>query len=331
MNLFELKPEGGSPIEIFDHVPDDLKPFAHPMFLQAGAREDFGALQFQYYMAEDFAVWYSRYAIDKTITLQARADLPIIECSIPFLNHFLSDLDLIGIVSTRTFHVNFFYVPHVDNTATLFGGKRYETLDFHFRVSALEIYRIYDEVKIFLDKVDANRPAKLEISCSLNRDMRKILKHLIGFEVRPELFRENLRSWITIFLSQVFRELDKPQPQTSFKYITADLLEKAGLAKVIIEREYMLPLTIETLAQRVATNATYLQMAFKRLEGCTLLDYLQRVRITKAEQLLISKDEFLDTIALEVGYADKHSFSKFFSKFHDQSPADFRNQHKKKN
>jgi AraC-like DNA-binding protein len=329
MNLFELKPEGGSPIEIFDHIPERFKESAHPMLKQAGVDEDFGACQFQHYLAEDFAIWYSRYSIDKTITLQARADLAIIECSIPFLNHFISDLNLLGSTSTQVFQVCLLHLPYVDNTATLLGGKLYETLDFHFKARFLETYKMYDEVKKFLDKIDKNIAAKLEISCPLTRDMRKILKNLINFEVRPELFAENMKSWITIFLSQVFHSLDKPVAASS-KYITPDLLEKAVIAKLIIETEYMNQLTVDNIAQRVGTNANYFQSAFKQLVKCTFLEYLQRVRIAKAELLLINKTETLDVLAAEIGYADKHSFSKFFAKFHDQSPADFRNKHRKK-
>ncbi len=63
---------------------------------------------------------------------------------------------------------------------------------------------------------------------------------------------------------------------------------------------------------------------FKTATGMTPLDYVQRLRIEEAKQILETTDEPVETIALEVGYGDTVSFRRLFKRLVANTPAMYR-------
>ena len=67
-------------------------------------------------------------------------------------------------------------------------------------------------------------------------------------------------------------------------------------------------------------------LKFKTALGDTPLNYLTSIRIQQAMKILTLDDHKIESVALDVGYADAFSFSKAFKKRTGQSPIEFRKQ-----
>jgi transcriptional regulator GlxA family with amidase domain len=63
---------------------------------------------------------------------------------------------------------------------------------------------------------------------------------------------------------------------------------------------------------------------FKSATGHAPLEYVQRVRIEEAKQILETTDDPVETIASEVGYGDSVSFRRLFKRLVSSTPADYR-------
>ena len=82
--------------------------------------------------------------------------------------------------------------------------------------------------------------------------------------------------------------------------------------------------TVKRIAGEVHLNAAYLSVLFKKEMGLTISDYLQRIRIEKAKQLLRDPNEKVYEIADKVGYQTSSYFTLQFKKAVGCTPMEFR-------
>jgi two-component system response regulator YesN len=99
--------------------------------------------------------------------------------------------------------------------------------------------------------------------------------------------------------------------------------------KSIIENHYAENLTISQIAEEVYLTTTYVCLIFKQETGYTLNDYVTKVRMDKAIELLTDTSDKLYDICYAIGYSEPSYFSKMFKKYSGLSPSEFRNLHGK--
>lgn len=87
---------------------------------------------------------------------------------------------------------------------------------------------------------------------------------------------------------------------------------------------YQEDLKLETLSERFNFNYHYLSSYFSQQVQEGFSEYLNRVRIAKACQLLRSTDDSIAVISAEVGYADHSYFSRVFKKITGKTPSVWR-------
>ncbi|WP_054025051.1 response regulator [Bacillus sp. FJAT-28004] len=92
----------------------------------------------------------------------------------------------------------------------------------------------------------------------------------------------------------------------------------------IIDSAYFEPLTIEHLAEKVYISPNYLRALFKEKKGCTIHEYLTKVRLTKAVELLRDKSLKIHDVAKKVGFDNSSYFSSFFYKTQGVTPNEYR-------
>ena len=84
--------------------------------------------------------------------------------------------------------------------------------------------------------------------------------------------------------------------------------------------------TVESLAQVVNLNRSYLTSLFKQDLDLTPSEYIQNFRITKARHLLESSDISIDQVAEQCGYQRTNSFTRVFKRTYGISPRQYRQQ-----
>lgn len=94
-----------------------------------------------------------------------------------------------------------------------------------------------------------------------------------------------------------------------------------------LEKHSAEPHTIAQLAEKAAMSPATLNRAFRRAVGKSPLHYLNDLRISTAEQLLLRNPALpITAIAAECGFEDSNYFSRLFKKRTGHTPRSFRKQ-----
>lgn len=80
-------------------------------------------------------------------------------------------------------------------------------------------------------------------------------------------------------------------------------------------------LSIVSVADYIGINPSYLSRSFKKAIGIGLADYLHKLRIKKATQLLQDNNLSISEIAIKVGYNNTLTMNRAFKKFEGVSPS----------
>jgi two-component system, response regulator YesN len=94
--------------------------------------------------------------------------------------------------------------------------------------------------------------------------------------------------------------------------------------KAIVRERFKEGPTIKELAKEAYISHSYLCMLFKQETGETINDYLTRVRIERAKELLNDFSKKSYEICYEVGYNDPAYFARTFKKLTGMTPTEYR-------
>jgi AraC-like DNA-binding protein len=83
-------------------------------------------------------------------------------------------------------------------------------------------------------------------------------------------------------------------------------------------------LSLGQVAKAVNTSTFYFCKMFKKATGLNFTEYLSRVRVEKAKNLLLNPNLRISEIAFEVGFQSLTHFNRVFKKITGQSPSEFR-------
>jgi two-component system response regulator YesN len=99
-------------------------------------------------------------------------------------------------------------------------------------------------------------------------------------------------------------------------------------AKEYIESSYMNnELSLKMVSEHANMSYTYFSHLFKQLTNESFSDYLNKVRVSKAKELLESSDLRVFEVAFEVGFRDPHYFSQSFKAIYGLSPTEYKRRH----
>jgi AraC family transcriptional regulator len=83
-------------------------------------------------------------------------------------------------------------------------------------------------------------------------------------------------------------------------------------------------LTHDVVAAAAGIHPVHLARVFRRHCGCTLGDYVRKLRVDFAARQLIATDESLAGIAIAAGFSDQSHFTRTFNGQTGMTPAAFR-------
>lgn len=92
--------------------------------------------------------------------------------------------------------------------------------------------------------------------------------------------------------------------------------------KEYVMEHYQKEVSLNEVAQHIGLSPYYLSKLFKKIEGENYKDYVIRIRMERAKELLRKKKSIKET-ALEVGYTDPNYFSRAFKKHTGLSATEF--------
>ncbi|MBO5198098.1 MAG: AraC family transcriptional regulator [Lachnospiraceae bacterium] len=132
-----------------------------------------------------------------------------------------------------------------------------------------------------------------------------------------------LKAHLMQILLLIVREImEKKEPQQ--KGMSFETYNKSYAVKKIItylNENYEQKISLDQIAHNMYLSPVYISKIFKDETGETPINYLIKIRLEKAKQILeYEQDSSIKSIANQVGYEDVYHFSKLFKKYYGVSP-----------
>lgn len=94
--------------------------------------------------------------------------------------------------------------------------------------------------------------------------------------------------------------------------------------KLYLEQHFADKINLQEVADTFAVSRTYLSFLFKQETGVTIWNYLKKVRMEKAKDLLLDTPYKCYEVAQSVGYEDSIHFSKLFKGYYGLNPMEYK-------
>lgn len=133
-----------------------------------------------------------------------------------------------------------------------------------------------------------------------------------------------VRTYLQGFLFRFSRKLQAISPTPTYR--DWDSIHHADMAPVIeyLQREFSQATRLEDLATMACLSPGHFCRRFKRTTGSTYLEYVHRLRIDRAMDLLIDGEAGTAEIAAQLGYSSQSHFNRVFKRFVGRAPVEFR-------
>ena len=96
----------------------------------------------------------------------------------------------------------------------------------------------------------------------------------------------------------------------------------------IVEAEYASDLSLDQIAQRIASSRRQLQRAYAEIGRTTFRRHLTAVRMNRAAEMLATGPLTVREVAHRVGYRQPAQFAKAFRRQHGVAPSAYRTAHR---
>lgn len=130
---------------------------------------------------------------------------------------------------------------------------------------------------------------------------------------------QRLADWLTAYL----REAIDAREHTNQRDVHRNILAAADY----IREHYRENISLNSVSTRYYITSNYFSSMFKEIVGENFLEFLTRVRMEKAKELLAETSLKVGQISEMVGYSDSRYFSKLFKKHAGLMPTEFRQYH----
>jgi AraC family transcriptional regulator len=152
-------------------------------------------------------------------------------------------------------------------------------------------------------------------------------------------FHGGATAWLGVKLYREFRQPDEVAPLAieacMLEIVTVSAreqrkaLERRGnrwlvRAEEFLRAHYSESFTVAEVADAAAVHPAHLARVFRANFGCTIGDYLRRLRVEFASRELITSDLPLSEIAVATGFYDQSHFTRTFKRLTGLTPAEFR-------
>ena len=208
-------------------------------------------------------------------------------------------------------------VPH--STTELLPYTSVILLQFRIdKLRALEFGKINKYLSFILNQ-HADKYVFLKSSDSVTASLNNIIT-LIHSEniLRQKNYDVIIKGYTEILLGLLYRNNILNDIENNYN---AEAVKKVWQAIEYIDKNYRSSITLSELSALIHLNSEYFCRLFKSATGITPMQYINYVRIWKAENLLTTTDLDILEISMEVGFSSVSYFNRVFKKFKNTTPS----------
>jgi len=226
---------------------------------------------------------------------------------------------------------------HHDCIGFVLDGQCAESIDA--RVLDLSQHKVFFRPA---GEVHANKSGRAGLHCLIAEVAVGWLQHVrdcAPFPTRPACVQDASLTWLSTRLYQEFRLGEFASPlvieglllEIAAGFVHQQRADRGGLspiwlrrAKEVLHAHSHEPLHLSTVADWVGIHPVHLAREFRKHHGCSVGQYLRRLRVESASHKLVESDSPLAAIAVEVGFANQAHFCRIFKAVTGISPAQYR-------
>lgn len=137
-------------------------------------------------------------------------------------------------------------------------------------------------------------------------DKKKLLaiEFQLGMELRRQEVAKDLQKWMYKVIDVLAEFVLEHHNQHNLKAVRE--------AVQFIESKYFQELSLDEIARNVYLSPNYFSSIFRKETGYTVSDYITKIRIEKAKELLKNLENSVSDVGLKVGYHDPRYFCRVF-------------------
>lgn len=128
-----------------------------------------------------------------------------------------------------------------------------------------------------------------------------------------------IKNKIELLFLSLLNQTEEPAPKKQTK---CDLIQEI---KESLSRKLDEPFHLETLSETLSYSPNYLCRVFKKATGETILQYYYRLKISRAQAMILESDMSFRDISTCLGFDTVQYFSSVFKKYTGLTPSQFRN------
>lgn len=153
-------------------------------------------------------------------------------------------------------------------------------------------------------------------------EMRRVIDDMVHCKQEGELKRIHTEARILELLMYQLEQLSGREQEQEL--IRGDDIFKLEQVREVLGTRYATPPTQRELSREVGLNEFKLRRGFKEYFGITVYDYITRLRMEKARQLLLDEHKTISEVSAAVGFSHQNNFSIAFKKYFGIPPSELR-------
>lgn len=182
------------------------------------------------------------------------------------------------------------------------------------------------ELKGWLDAVGRSRPDSAELVGETLRLVRETAAMLArdDEELKAEArIGEPLRR-VMFFSEFVLCTEEAVKALEKLYHRSIERADPIEMAMDYVRRHYMEPITLPDVAEMTHLSPNYFSTLFRKRTNMRFMEYVLKVRLEKASDMLANTDMYVYEIANACGYEDVRYFVRVYQKAYGVTPANFR-------
>lgn len=141
-----------------------------------------------------------------------------------------------------------------------------------------------------------------------------------------ELLMKALVMKLLVLVLKATYTTDSNEEKSSVSFESTDRTNIVNTIVEYLNDNYMKPISLHKISKNMYLSPAYISKVFKEQTSESPINYLIKIRLTRAEEMLKDGTLSVKEIAKSVGYNDVYHFSKLFKKYYNCSPTTFRHQ-----
>jgi AraC-like DNA-binding protein len=216
------------------------------------------------------------------------------------------------IVNRRVPHATNYKTPYSESLLLQFREEKLRLGEFENMNKYLAFMLSSGEKEYYYFKKDD--PKAREIADIVNKMYKENTEREKNFDIY-------IRGYLDILLGTLYRY---NLLNDMSEHYDSESIRRIWKAIEYIGEKYNEDISIDTLSSLLELNTEYFCRLFKKATGVTAVEYINHVRIFKAENLLTTTNKSVLEISMSVGFSSVGYFNRVFKRYRGTTPSSYR-------